>query len=99
MEQFVHAACANQPALHAASLGVIAVTVAAWFRRTRPIPSCFDIYIGVEDVGSEIARRGSVLETERFAPLFLASDSAWRQGYPVLAEAFPKPCTAAQALS
>jgi len=55
MEQFVHAACANQPALHAASLGVIAVTVAAWFRRTRPIPSCFDIYIGVEDVGSEIA--------------------------------------------
>ena len=99
MEQFVLAACANQPSLHAASHGVKAAMVAAWFRKTRPFPSCFDVYIGVEDVGSEIARRGNVLESERFAPLFLASDSAWRQGYPVLAEAFPKACTAAQALA
>ena len=72
-----------------------AVTVAAWFKRTRPLPEALECYFAFDDVASEVERRAAVEEEDRFIPLF---EAGWRRAFQQLAELWPNECEGGEAV-
>ena len=71
-----------------------AVTMAAWLKRTRPVPTTLAMYAAPDDVASEVERRAAAEEENRFAPLF---EAGWRRAYPQLSELWPEKCEGGEA--